>query len=82
MAGKMKTLTLARYICSPLMQSELSELYRNYRPTGQPPNLISQPDQALRCGFPSACPTTIQGICLRFVVTDAGRSAALVGAPD
>ena len=26
------------------------------------PNLISQPDQALRCGFPFAGPTTLQGV--------------------
>src|SRR6266436_3742134 len=58
--------TLARYICSPLMQSEVSELYRNLQVYQiNPPNLISQPDQALRCGFPFAGPTTIQGICLR-----------------
>src|SRR5258708_38973994 len=58
--------TLARYICSPLMQSEVSELYRNLQVYQiNSPNLISQPDQALRCGFPFAGPTTIQGICLR-----------------
>jgi hypothetical protein len=58
--------TLARYICSPLMQSEVSELYRNLQVYQiNSPNLISRPDQALRCGFPFAGPTTIQGICLR-----------------
>ena len=58
--------TLARYICSPLMQSEVSELYRNLQVYQiNSPNFISQPDQALRCGFPFAGPTTIQGICLR-----------------
>src|SRR5258705_9142871 len=48
------------------MQSEVSELYRILQVYQiNSPNLISQPDQALRCGFPFAGPTTIQGICLR-----------------
>jgi preprotein translocase subunit SecF len=42
-------------ICSPLMQSEVSELYRNLQVYQiNSPNLISQPDQALRCGFKGA----------------------------
>jgi hypothetical protein len=48
------------------MQSEVSELCRNLQVYQiNSPNLISQPDQALRCGFAFAGPTTIQGICLR-----------------
>src|ERR1700746_4020714 len=58
--------TLARYICSPLMQSEVSELYRNLQVYQiNSPNLIPQPDQVLRCGFPFAGPTTLQGVFLR-----------------
>jgi hypothetical protein len=71
--------TLARYICSPLMQSEVSELYRNLQVYQiNSPNLISQPDQALRCGFPFAGPTTIQGISV-FVCQDRRRTVRRVG---
>src|SRR5260370_3883226 len=48
------------------MQSEVSELYRNLQVYQiNSPNLISQPDQALRCGFRIEGPQTHQGICLR-----------------
>jgi hypothetical protein len=58
--------TLARYICSPLMQGEVSELYRNLQVYQiNSANLIPQPDQVLRCGFPFAGPTTLQGVFLR-----------------
>src|SRR5215831_14217380 len=58
--------TLARYICSPLMQREVSELYRNLQISQiNSVNLIPQPDQVLRCGFPFRGPTTLQGVFLR-----------------
>jgi hypothetical protein len=57
--------TLARYICSPLMQGEVSELYRNLQVYQiNSVSLIPQPDQVLRCGFPFAGPTTLQGVFL------------------
>jgi hypothetical protein len=55
--------TLARYICSPHMQREASGLYKSlqiYQLNST--NLIPEPDQALRCGFPFAGPTTVQGL--------------------
>ena len=58
--------TLARYIYSPLMQREVSELYRNLQVYQiNSASLIPQPDQVLRCGFPFAGPTTLQGVFLR-----------------
>jgi hypothetical protein len=58
--------TLARYICSPLMQGEVSELYRNLQVYQiNSASLIPQPDQVLRCSFPFAGPTTLQGVFLR-----------------
>jgi hypothetical protein len=58
--------TSARYICSPLMQAEASEIYRNLQVCQiNSASLIPQPDQVLRCGFPFAGPTTLQGVFLR-----------------
>jgi hypothetical protein len=58
--------TLARYMCSPVMQREASRLYKRLQlyqlnSTG----LISEPDQTLPCGFPFEGPTTVQGIFVR-----------------
>ena len=58
--------TLARYICSPHMQREASRLYKSlqiYQLNST--SLIPEPDQALRCGFPFAGSTTVQGVFLR-----------------
>jgi hypothetical protein len=58
--------TLARYICSPVMQREASRLYKGlqlYQLNST--SVISGPDQALECGFPFEGPTTLQGISLR-----------------
>jgi hypothetical protein len=58
--------TLARYICFPHMQREVSGLYKSlqiYQLNST--SLIPEPDQALRCGFPCAGPTTVQGVFLR-----------------
>ena len=58
--------TLARYICSPHMQREASGLYKSlqiYQLNST--SLIPEPDQALRCGFPFAGSTTVQGVFLR-----------------
>jgi hypothetical protein len=58
--------TLARYICSPVMQREASRLYRGLQLSQlNSRKVISEPDQALPCGFPFEGPTTIQGIFLR-----------------
>jgi hypothetical protein len=58
--------TLARYICSPVMQREASRLYRGLQLSQlNSRSVISEPDQALPCGFPFEGPTTIQGIFLR-----------------
>ena len=57
--------TLARYICSPVMQRETSRLYRDVQVYQiNSTRLISQ-DQALPCGFPFEGPTTVEGIFLR-----------------
>jgi hypothetical protein len=58
--------TVARYMCSSLMQREASVLYKSlqiYQLNST--SLIPEPDQALRCGFPFAGPTTVQGVFLR-----------------
>jgi hypothetical protein len=58
--------TLARYICSPVMQRQASRLYKSlqlYQLNST--SLIWEPDQALECGFPFEGPTTVQGIFLR-----------------
>ena len=58
--------TLARYLCSPVMQREASRLYKSlqlYQINST--SLISEPDQALPCSFPFEGPTTVQGIFLR-----------------
>jgi hypothetical protein len=55
--------TLARYIGSPVMQREASRLYKSlqlYQLNSS--SVISEPDQALECGFPFEGPTTLQGI--------------------
>ncbi len=58
--------TLARYLCSPVMQREASRLYQGLQLHQlNSTSLISEPDQALRCGFPFEGPTTVQGIFLR-----------------
>jgi hypothetical protein len=57
--------TLARYICSPVMQREASRLYSGlqlYQLSST--SLMSEPDQALPCGFPFEGPTMVQGIFL------------------
>jgi hypothetical protein len=66
--------TLARYICSPVMQREASRLYRDaqvYQINST--RLISQ-DQALPCGFPFEGPTTLEGIVLRLPGPTPGSS--------
>ena len=58
--------TLARYMCSPVMQREASRLHKSlqlYQLNST--SLISEPNQALPCGFPFEGPTTVQGIFLR-----------------
>ncbi len=58
--------TLARYLCSPVMQREASRLYKRlqlYQINST--SVISEPDQGLECGFPFEGPTTLQGIFLR-----------------
>ena len=46
--------TLARYMCSPVMQREASKLYKSLqRYQLNTTSLISEPDQALPCGSPS-----------------------------
>jgi hypothetical protein len=58
--------TLARYICSPVMQREASRLYKSLQLYQLNfPSSIWEPDQALECGFPFEGPTTVQGIFLR-----------------
>jgi hypothetical protein len=58
--------TLARYICSPVMQREASRLYKSFQLYQiNFTRLISEPGQALPCGFPFEGPTTIQGIFIR-----------------
>jgi hypothetical protein len=55
--------TLARYMCSPVMQCETSRLYSGlelYQLNS--PNVISVPNQNLPCGFPFEGSTTVQGI--------------------
>lgn len=57
--------TLARYIGSPVMQREASRLYKSLQINQiNSTRLITEPDQALECGFPFEGPTTIQGIFL------------------
>jgi hypothetical protein len=58
--------TLARYMCSPVMQREASRLHKSLQLHQlNSTSLISEPDQALPCGFPFEGPTTVQGIFLR-----------------
>jgi hypothetical protein len=55
--------TLARYLCSPVMQREASRLYKSlqlYQLNST--SLIAEPDQDLPCGFPFEGPPTVQGI--------------------
>jgi len=57
--------TLARYICSPVMQREARRLYKSvqlYQINST--SGISKPNEALECGFPFEGPTTLQGIFL------------------
>ncbi len=57
--------TLARYMCSPVMQCETSRLYSGIQLYQlNSPNVISAPNQNLPCGFPFEGSTTVQGICL------------------
>jgi len=57
--------TLARYMCSPVMQCETSRLYSGLQLYQlNSPNVISGPNQNLPCGFPFEGSTTVQGICL------------------
>jgi hypothetical protein len=58
--------TLARYLCSLVMQREATRLYQSlqlYQINAA--SSISAPDQALPCGFPFEGPTTVQGIFVR-----------------
>jgi hypothetical protein len=65
--------TLARYMCSPAMQREASRLYKGLQLYEINLNsLISEPSQALPCGFPFDGPTTVQGICVQLP----GRTSA------
>jgi hypothetical protein len=58
--------TLARYMCSPVMQREASKLYKSLQLYQMnTTSLISEPDQALPCGFPFEGPTAVQGISVR-----------------
>ena len=58
--------TLARYLCSPVMQREAGRLYKSLQLDQiNSTSLISEPDQALPCSFPFEGPTTVQGIFLR-----------------
>ena len=59
--------TLARYMCSPVMQREASRLYGSLQlyQLNSTSLLSAPPDQALRCAFPFEGPTTVQGIFLR-----------------
>jgi len=60
--------TLARYICSPAMQREADRLYKHLQLNQiNSPGVSSEPDQALRCGFPFEGPTIVQGIFLPLV---------------
>jgi len=57
--------TIGRYICSPVMQREASRLYKSlqiYQINFT--RAISEPNQALECGFPFEGTTTLQGIFL------------------
>jgi len=57
--------TLARYICSPVMQREASKLHKGlqlYQLNSA--TSIWEPDQSLPCGFPFEGSTTVQGVCL------------------
>ena len=57
--------TLARYMCSPVMQREASKLYKSLQLYQlNTTTLISEPDQALPWGFPFEGPTAVLGhIC-------------------
>ena len=58
--------TLARYICSPVMQREANRLYKRLQLDQiNSSSVISELDQALECGFPFEGPTTLQGVFLR-----------------
>jgi hypothetical protein len=51
--------TLARYLCSPVMEREATRLYQSLRLYQiNVASSISEPDQALPCGFPFEGPTT------------------------
>jgi hypothetical protein len=53
-------------MCSPVMQREASRLHKSLQfHQLNSTSLISEPDQALPCGFPFEGPTTVQGIFLR-----------------
>jgi hypothetical protein len=58
--------TLARYMCSPVMQREASRLYKSLQLCQlNTTSLISELDQTLPCGFPFEGPTTVRGIFVR-----------------
>ena len=58
--------TLARYVSSPVMQREASRLYQSLQLCKlNSTSLISEPDQALPCGFPFEGPTIVQGVSVR-----------------
>jgi hypothetical protein len=53
-------------MCSPVMQREASKLYKSLQLYQlNTTSLISEPDQALPCGFPFEGPTAVQGISVR-----------------
>jgi hypothetical protein len=55
--------TLARYMCSPVMQCETSRLYSGIQLYQlNSPNVISAPNQNLPCGFPFEGSTTVQDL--------------------
>lgn len=57
--------TLARYICSPVMQREASRLYRSLQLHQiNATSALSEPNEAIECGFPFEGLTTLQGIFL------------------
>jgi len=58
--------TLARYICSAVMQREAGRLYKSLQLDQlNSASLTPAPHQALPCGFPFEGPTTVEGIFLR-----------------
>jgi hypothetical protein len=71
--------TIARYICSPVMQREVSRLHKSLRLNRlNSASLISEPDQVLPCGFPFEGPTTVQGIFLPLQGPNPGRPRWLI----